>query len=281
MKRATAVLVILGAVAGSVSLAAQQPELPRVSPAATLTQKVGLAEIAISYSRPAVRGRTIWGGLVPYGQVWRTGANEATTISFSEDVTINGEPLAAGKYALFTIPGPEEWEVIFNREHEQWGAFRHNPEADALRIRVKPRQGDFRELFTISIHAVHHDRAKVLLAWERVKVPFEVRLAVDPIVHLKAAVEASSDWRTPYGAANYCHTLGIHPEQALAWADASIVREETYFNLGLKARILAGQGKREEAIQTAERALALAQAMERKPNTSELERLLGEWKGGS
>src|SRR2546423_12871009 len=111
---------------------AAQLRLPRVSPNSTLTQSVGLTDITIKYSRPGVKGRPIWGSLVPYDTIWRTGANEATTISFSDDVMINGQKLAKGNYALFTIPGKDQWSVGFNSQAEQWGAFNHDKSKDVL-----------------------------------------------------------------------------------------------------------------------------------------------------
>ena len=155
-------------------LAAQQLRLPRVSPSSTLTQTVGLTDITIKYSRPGVKGRQIWGQLVPYDQVWRTGANEATTISFSDDVTINGQKLAKGTYALFTIPHKDQWDVVFNSQAEQWGAFTHDKSKDVLTVTAKPEKAEFREWMEFEVPEMTTDTAKIALRWENVAVPFTV-----------------------------------------------------------------------------------------------------------
>ena len=143
-----------------------QIKLPRVSPKATVTQTVGLTEVNILYNRPGVKGRTIWGGLVPYDEVWRTGANEATTINFSQAVTINGKPLPAGLYSLHTIPGKTTWTVIFNKKAEQWGSYEYDATQDALRLTVEPKQGPHQEWMTFSFPDVLSDSASVELSWE-------------------------------------------------------------------------------------------------------------------
>lgn len=129
--------------------------------------KVGMT---IEYGRPSVKDRKIWGGLVPWDQVWRTGADEATTISFDADVTIEGEALPAGRYALFTIPGMESWTVIFNNTPDQWGAFSYDPSDDALRVTVPPVEADHEEVLTFEL-----DRDRVVLRWEKLAVGFRVR----------------------------------------------------------------------------------------------------------
>jgi hypothetical protein len=137
-------------------------------------QVVGLTEVKIDYGRPGVKGRTIWGELVPYNKVWRAGANEATIISFSSDVLIEGQKLSAGKYSFFAIPAKEEWTLIFNKVAEQWGAYEYNEAEDALRITVKPQSNGFQEWLTYSITKTGDKSAVVNLEWEKVKVPFKV-----------------------------------------------------------------------------------------------------------
>ena len=113
---------------------------PKPSPAATATGKIGAASVTVSYSSPAVKGRAIWGGLVPYGQVWRAGANEATTVEFTKDVKVDGKTLPAGKYGFFVLPMEKQWTVIFNNVPKQWGAFKYDEKQDALRVVVMPRK---------------------------------------------------------------------------------------------------------------------------------------------
>jgi hypothetical protein len=132
-------------------------------------------DIVIEYGRPKVNDREIWGGLVPYDKVWRTGADEATTISFGKDVLIEGQKLAAGKYGLFTIPGKEKWTIIFNKVPEQWGAFKYDESQDALRVEVKPETNEMVEEMTFTISPPN-----VVLEWEKLKIPFKVAVASEP-----------------------------------------------------------------------------------------------------
>ena len=148
----------------------------RVSPKASVMQVVGFTEVKIDYSRPGVKGRAIWGELVPYDKVWRAGANEATIISFSTDVTIEGKNLAGGKYSLFAIPNKNEWILIFNKVSKQWGAFEYNEAEDALRITVKPQSNGFQEWLTYSFTKVNDKSAIVNLEWEKLKVPFKIEV---------------------------------------------------------------------------------------------------------
>lgn len=151
-----------------------QDDLPRLSPKASVSQAVGYAEVAITYSRPGVKDREIWGKLVPYNEVWRTGANEATTIEFSKDVKIEGNNVPAGKYALFTIPGKNEWTVILNTVWDQWGAFNYDMEKDLLRFKVKPMKSDFTErlLFTFEYDSPYS--ADVVFEWNSLKFSFTI-----------------------------------------------------------------------------------------------------------
>jgi hypothetical protein len=159
-----------------VALEAQaQLTLPRPSPKATVTQTVGTTDIAIIYGRPSVKARTIYGDLVPYDQVWRTGANEATIISFSDAVKINDQPLAAGRYSLHTIPGKEEWTIIFNRTADQWGSYQYDVKQDALRVRVRPETAPKMEQLTFSFPVVNYDSAQVAMHWDTLRVPFTGR----------------------------------------------------------------------------------------------------------
>lgn len=146
----------------------------RVSPKAGVSQTVGLTDISISYSRPGVKGRTIWGELVPYGKVWRAGADEATKITFSTDVLIEGKKLAAGSYSFFIIPNKNEWTVIFNKVSDQWGAFEYNESQDAIRFKVKPQTIDFQEWLTYSFYKTSETSALISLVWEKMKIIFKV-----------------------------------------------------------------------------------------------------------
>ncbi len=266
----------LAVVALAATAAAQQLDFPRPSPKATISQTVGLTDVTITYCRPSVRGRAIWGGLVPYDQVWRTGANEATTITFSDDVTIEGTKLAAGTYGLFTVPGKDEWTVIFNRGAKQWGAYQYKQDQDALRIKVKPHGDEFHELMTFSFPEVSAESVTVKLAWEKLAVPFTLRIDTNEKV-LAAARRAIDDWRLPYRAATYCLDNKVNLDEARTWMDKSIAMKETMYNLAGKARFLALDGKKTDAIALARKAIAVGKVADPKADTSMVDNLLKEW----
>lgn len=156
----------------------QKEDKVRISPKASISQTVGFTDVTISYSRPGVKGRKIWGGLVPYDKVWRAGANEATKITFSTDVTIEGKKLAKGSYGFFAIPGKNEWTLIFNKVADQWGAFEYNEAEDALRINVKPEKGNFTEWLRYEITKTSDSTAVVSLLWDKLKVPFKLEVKI-------------------------------------------------------------------------------------------------------
>ncbi len=279
MRRGTVVLAAAAWAAASVALA--QLDLPRPSPKATITQTVGLTDVTITYCRPGVKGRVIWGGLVPYDQVWRTGANEATTITFADDVTVEGTKLAAGTYGLFTIPGKDQWTVIFNKGAKQWGAYEYKQDQDVLRIKVAARPAGFHELMTFSFPVVATESAEVALTWERLTVPFSFKVdTIDKVMTSarKAIAEAKpDDWRTSYRAAAFCLDNNTGLDEARAWLEKSIAVKETMYNLTGKARLLAMEGKKADAIALAKKAIAVGKAADPKADTSMTENLIKEW----
>jgi hypothetical protein len=216
---------------------AQQLDLPRPSPNASVSQTVGVTEITIKYSRPGVKDRPIWGKLVPYGEVWRTGANENTTIRFSTPVKVDGHELAAGIYGLQTIPNAGAWTVIFSKDADEWGAFSYKQADDALRIQATPQPAEFRERMAFDFDDVTDTAAKVVLHWEKLKVPFTVE--VDTPALVAAKVKKAVTWQAPYQAANYCIQNNTCLDDASRWLDASIALEENYGNLRAKAMLLA------------------------------------------
>lgn len=148
----------------------------RLSPKAEVMQTVGFTDIRIVYSRPGVKGRTIWGKLVPFDAVWRAGANEATKITFSTDVTVEGKKLKKGAYSFFAIPGEKEWTLIFNKVADQWGAFEYNESEDALRVKVKTEKAVWQEWLSYTINKASNSSAVIRLEWEKIKVPFKVEV---------------------------------------------------------------------------------------------------------
>lgn len=259
---------------------AQQLNLPRVSPKGSVMQTVGTTDITVTYNRPGVKGRAIWGGLVPYDQVWRTGANEATVIEFSEDVLVNGQKLAKGKYSLHTIPGRDQWTVIFNKTANQWGSYSYQADHDALRVTAKPERAEFREWLQFEIPEMTTDTAKVVLRWENVAVPFTVdtQATARAMAAAEKAIAAANSqrWLTPYRAADFAFSANRMAE-AERWLDMSLKEQETTANLWLKARMLNAQGKKAEALRTADAAIAKADA-DSQDFAREIRRLSQLWK---
>jgi hypothetical protein len=268
------------AMTAALPLAAQQLSLPRVSQKQSLTQTVGLTDITIVYSRPGVKGRQVWGSLVPYDKVWRTGANEATTIAFSDDVTINGQALPKGTYSLHTIPGSDEWTIVFNNTSNQWGSFNYDPAKDALRVKAKPEKAPFAEWLTFEIPQLSTDSAKVVIHWENLAVPFTVGTATTKRVteNARAAVAAAKpeDWQTSYRAANYAFENGDLTD-ANAWLDQSMKAKQTMAGTWLRARMQAKAGDRAAAIKTGEAALTMATPQD-KDFASEIQKTVNTWK---
>ena len=259
-------------------LAAQTAVKPfQLSPAASVSQELGLASVRIDYHRPAVRGRKLWGGLVPYGQVWRAGANEATTISFSEPVRIGGQPLASGVYTFFAIPGPDQWTLIFNRTAKQWGAFKYDAGQDALRVQVKPAAGPREEYLAYSIRVAGPDALRVDLAWDTLTVGFDVALAAHDrywaYLEQTLAGAGPEEWQPLNQAAAYCLQSDSHLDRAMAWVERSIQIKPGARNLALKAQLLRKAGRSAEALALLDRAIAMASGQ----TLDELKSLRAEW----
>lgn len=276
---------------------AQQPQalrLPRASQKASVMQTVGITDVTIIYSRPNAKGRQIWGAkiagapaekqpLVPYGEVWRAGADEATNFTITENVTINGQPLAAGAYSLHTIPGPTEWTLIFNKVANQWGSYTYDAKQDALRLTVKPETAEMRESLVYEISDTSPTSARIALRWEKIAVPFTVAVPdADALVLTKARAAVlqakADDWRTPLQAANYYFNAKTNTEEAWQWLEKSIGVKPTYQNLGSKARAYAARGMKAEAIATGEKAIAVGKADNPQLDVSALEKSLAEWR---
>lgn len=276
------VLVVLAAVLASAAPALAQLDLPRVSPKATVSQTVGLTDVSIAYCRPGVKGRVIWGGLVPYDQVWRTGANEATTITFSDAVTVNGTAVPAGTYGLFTIPGKESWTVILNKGAKLWGAYEYKQDDDVLRFSVKPRMAaGHEEWMQFRFEGLTTESVDVVLAWEKLEVAFTVKAEVIQKVLAnarKAVAEAKpDDWRTPFRAAAFCMDNNVNLDEAGTWIDTSIAAKATFYNTLGKARWTFAKGNKAEAIALAKKAIEIGQAADAKADVAPAQALLAEW----
>jgi hypothetical protein len=261
-------------------------KLPRVSQKASVMQTVGLTDVTIMYCRPGVKGRVIWGGLVPYDEVWRTGANEATTITFTEAVKVNGRPLPAGTYSVHTIPGKSSWTVIFNKAAEQWGSYEYDAAKDALRIQVEPKTGPHVEWLTFSFTDVSHDAATVELAWEKLRIPFRIETATtaQALASIKEALSGKvTDWEVPYDAASFAFNARLdNRAEAMKWIDQSIALKETYWNLRLKATMLEQDGRRKEAVAVAEKAVKIGKENDDPPSEiAKTEKQIADWKAAA
>lgn len=239
-----------------------QLNLPRDSQRASVTQRIGITDITVSYHRPLVKGRTIWGKVVPYGQVWRVGANENTTISFTDPVSIEGKPLDKGKYGLHMIPNQDQWTVIFSKANTAWGSFTYKESEDALRVAAKPEASEFHEALSFAIDQPTETSAVVTMHWEKIAVPVKVSVNVNDIVvaSLEQQLRGLSQysWDAWDDAANYLLAHKIDLDQALQYEDKSIGVEDRYDNYMTKSQILEAMSKGSEAKAAHDRALALA-----------------------
>jgi hypothetical protein len=255
---------VVAALVASASLSAQQPAVKpfQDSPAASISQNLGITTVKIDYHRPAVKGRTIWGSLVPYKEVWRTGANDATTISLTDPARIGDQTLPAGTYSFFAIPDQENWTLIFNKTAKQWGAYDYKAADDALRIVVKPRYVGLQEYLSYELNPIAPDRLRAELSWEHQAVSFDMTFDVRGIywAHLQTALAAAKpgEWLPYYQAGSYCLNNDLHLDQALAWADQSLAAKETPRNLFLKARLLKKTGKGAAGLPLVQKAIDLA-----------------------
>ncbi len=241
-------------------------DLPDPSQRAEISQKIGITSITINYHRPLVKNRKIWDGLVPYGKVWRAGANENTTISFSDPVMIEGKPLEKGAYGLHMIPNADEWTIIFSKNSTSWGSFTYDQAEDALRVTVKPRAADMHDALTYDFDQLQPDSAVVELEWEKVAVPFKVSLDVHDAVQasLKRQLRNLSQftWMSWDDAANYLLTEKIAFDDALTYANKSIENEDRYDNEMTKSKVLRALNRKDDATVAEKKALSLANPLQ-------------------
>ena len=312
LKRCSIMLSAALLVCSSISIVIAQVTTPRPSQKATVMQRIGVTDVTITYSRPAVKGRKIFGDatpeqaakqsgeatlddqnvrpkdavIVPWGHVWRTGANEATTFIVTDDVVINGQKLAAGSYSLHTIPNKDDWTIVFNGTANQWGSFNYDPAKDTLRVRTKPQWLDqSQEWLEYSFDPVTENSAQVNIRWEKVNVPFTIVIPdvnATTLAHLKTAVSSAKadDWRTPMQAGNWVLTNNTSSDDAtgMEWLDQSIKIKETFQNLSAKANALYRAGKKEEAFALGEQAIQKGKAD--KVDTAAFEKRLADMKAG-
>lgn len=234
-----------------------QLELPRLSPKANVMQVIGYTAITIEYSRPSVHERKIWDGLVPYNTVWRTGANEATVIQFTTDVTLNGKKVPAGRYSLFTIPTEKDWTVILNKVDKQWGAFNYEEGQDFLRFAVTPTQNDFVESMLFWFSDITANSVIINLSWEKIKISFKAEADVPGHAYTKIkeglAKAKSDDWQVYVASADFAADNNTYLDEALTWADKAISMSANYSAYFAKAKLLNKKGNYIEALKYIER----------------------------
>lgn len=253
-----AILLLAG-----MSAFAQQIQMPQASPSAKIAQKVGLTDVTVDYSRPSTKGRKIFGELVPYGEVWRTGANGATIISFSTDVEIDGKKVPQGQYALYSIPGKSEWTIILSKDTKLWGAIGYNPDNDLMRFKAVPEKlSRVYETFEISFNNMTDNGADLSIKWEQTRVDFPITTQVDAIVmaQIKELVidKDATDPTLLYSAANYYFTNQKDIPQAYTWITKSVESDPKYWTMHLKAKIELALGKKTEALESAKKSKEMA-----------------------
>jgi Protein of unknown function (DUF2911) len=238
---------------------------PAPSPTATFKQRVGLTDIEIVYSRPSLKGRKAFGGLAPYGEVWRTGANNATRITFSTPVKLEGMPVPAGTYEVFSIPGQDEWTVILQKASKQWGAYTYKQENDTLRVKVKPTAPSvMMESFTIGLADLRDESATLYFAWENTRVP--VQLTVDVAATIVPQIEAAMASPDKKSAGFYVQAADFYWEhnldlaKAAAWMDLAVAAQpDAYYMFYHQARVLAKKGDKAGALAAAQHSIELAE----------------------
>jgi tetratricopeptide (TPR) repeat protein len=239
-----------------------QLNIPRDSQRASVTQRIGITDITVNYHRPLVKGRAIWGKVVPYGQVWRAGANENTTITFTDPVTIEGKTLEKGTYGLHMLPNQDEWTVIFSKVNTAWGSFTYKESEDALRVNVKPQTAEMEEALVYEIDQPTENSAVITMRWEKVAVPFKVGVDVNNIVDasLKAQMRGLPQytWDGWDDAANYLLAHKVSLDEALEFSNRSIGSEPRYENYNTKSQILEAMGKKDEAKVAHDKAIEIA-----------------------
>lgn len=269
------------AIALTATAALAEVRLPEASPGAVVTQEVGISKVTITYHRPAVKGRKIWGGLVPTDQVWRLGANEATTLELSHDAKINGNDLKAGKYALFAIPKESQWTLIVNKKNDQWGSYFYKADDDVLRFDVKPEAAAATEWFDIDAVPVSERAIRVNLSWDKVRVPFTIEFDTQALVWKQIDEVLAGDkatWEDFHSAARYAWQTNTRMQDGLKWIDEAMRRQESFWNYELKGLILHRLGRDDEAAPLMHKAAELSKGKAPKEYTDNVLKEVASWK---
>lgn len=256
--------------------------LPRPSPTATVKQTIGITDLTIAYSRPGVKARPIWGSLVPYDAPWRTGANEATTLTITGDIVVADKTFPAGRYSLVTIPTAGDWTFIFSTQDSLMGTSNYDPKKDHLRITVKPELNQpHQEWLSFTFENLSANSGDIVMKWDKLKltVPFSMDVNSKVLANIRTEIAAAKpdDWRVAFNGARWSFDNNVALAEARGWLDKSIGVQKTHANLNLKARWLHKEGKKAEAIAAAKDAVATGKASKDTVDTSATETLLAEW----
>lgn len=241
---------------------AQSAELPQASPKARVEQRVGVTDFAVDYSSPGVKGRTIWGGLVPYDELWRTGANAATKLEASAPFTFGGKEVKAGTYALYTIPGKDSWTVMLNTNAETGGTRGYDKKNDVATITVKPEASPMRERMTFIFSDTTDSSTRLDLEWEKLRVSIPITVETQEMAMSNIDKSLADAWRPHFTAARYLLDNDGDLGKALTYIDTSIEIKPTWWNSWVRAQVLAKQGKSAEAVAAAEQAQSLGKGDE-------------------
>lgn len=274
-------LILCGAaVLSLLAVDAQQLKTPAPSPTQTIKQDFGVSSVELTYSRPAMKGRKVFGDLVPYGKLWRTGANAATRIKFADDVQIGGTTLKAGEYVIYTVPNQNEWEVVFNKGLNNWGIDGYKQEEDVARVKVKPMKlDDAIESFTMQFMNVKPNSTDLFIAWDKTAVAVPIATDVDAKVMAQINSLMNKDNRPYFNAAMYYMETGRDLNQALVWFDKAIEQNpKAFWVYHQKANALAKVGKKDEAKTTAQRSIELAKEAKNDDYVRLNEKLLADLK---
>jgi hypothetical protein len=259
----------------------QQLKTPAPSPTQTLDQAFGLSNIKIEYSRPGVKNRIIFGDLVPYDKVWRTGANSATKVTFGDDVTVEGKPLTAGTYALYTVPGKSSWDIIFYKDLNLGGdVANYKKEDEVLRVKVQPTSlAEKIETFTMNVGDITSNTANIEIMWDKTKVTCKVATTIDEKIMKNIETALEKDTRPYYPAANYYYENGKDLNTALGWVNKAIeANPKAFYMVHLKAKIQRKMNDKKGAIETAEKSLALSKEAKNDDYVRLNEKLIAEVK---
>lgn len=274
--------LLLGVLASGLAAAQSGPDLPQPSPKARVEQRVGVTDFSVEYSSPGVKGRKVWGGLVPFGELWRAGANAATRFEASRDFSFGGKPVPAGKYALYVTPTAKGWTIHLNSNWNTGGTGGYDKKNDVATVEVTPSAVPHRERLTFIFSDTSDDGSRLDLEWEKLRA--SVPLKVDTKAHVLAGIEGTlkDAWRPHFASARWHLENGGDLQKALGYIDTSIAISATWWNHWVKAQILAKQGKSAEAVTLGEKADALGKGdgvYERFFKTAVTEAVAG-WKSG-